>query len=515
MNRIFLLIFSVFIICGLEGISQADEALADDHFKHRNYFKAMEEYGKLLRLDRDDPKYNMRMAECYLYTNLNKVKAVVYLERIIDHKRADKEVPYLLAWAYMLDYRMDDAIKYLNIYLEKPGSNEEAAKKKLLDCKTAKELMAKPVQVHFENMGESINSEGPDYNPFVSSDETTLIFTTRRDIGSSYVEFDGYYSSDVMISTYDGSRFTKARELGTLNSKYNEQCTGISHDGQTMFFYSDKIQSGQLFTVPRSGSSFGRKKEIEVIQEDKALESSVSISPDGNTLIYASNRSGGKGGLDLYMIRKLPFGENMWAEPQAITALNTEGNEDFPSFSEDGKTIYFSSNGLPGMGGYDVYSSNWDPETNTYSTPSNLGYPLNTPYDELTISFAGDDKHAYIASARPGGIGDLDIYRVTYDAVEVIPAIFNIRISNGNTDKPAFIAADLLTILNASGDVVGEYAPNEQTKEYTVILSPGQYQIIVDAESQGYETHKSDFKVSEFMNRMGKIDKIITLKKGG
>lgn len=475
----------------------------------------MEEYGKLLRLDRDDPKYNMRMAECYLYTNINKTKAIVYLERIIENKKADKEVGYLLAWAYMLDYRLDEASKYFKLYLEKPGSNAAEAQKKLEDCETAKNLMSKPIEVHFENMGKEINSEGPDYNPFVSSDETTLIFTTRRDVGSSYIEFDGYYSSDVMVSTYDGNRFTKARELSTLNSKYNEQCTGISHDGQTMFFYSDRIQTGELFTVPRSGNTFGRKKLIEVIQEEKALESSVSVSPDGNTLIYASNRSGGKGGLDLYMIRKLPFGNNMWAEPQAIAALNTPGNEDFPSFSEDGQTIYFSSNGLPGMGGYDVYSSNWDSETNTYSTPTNLGYPLNTPYDELTISFSGDGKHAYMASARPGGIGDLDIYRITYNTVEVTPAIFSIKLSNGNTDKPEFITADILTVMNSSGDVIGEYAPNQETKAYTVLLPPGDYKIVVEAGTSGYETHTSSLKVSEFMNRLGIIDKIITLKKEG
>jgi Tol biopolymer transport system component len=272
--------------------------------------------------------------------------------------------------------------------------------------------------------------------------------------------------------------------------------------------YSDYIPAGELFLVQKVGKRFEKKnrKKIIEIDEPKLLESSAIISPDRNTLIYSSNRPGGFGGLDLWMLRKLPDGT--WSIPQNLGPnVNTSGDEDYASFNPEGTKVFFSSNGLPGMGGFDVFEINWDPETNTWDSARNLGYPINTPDNERSISFSNDMKHAYMAADREGGMGDLDIYRLTFEEIEVTPALFLIKLIGNDADNP-FLQADAFTVFKDAGDVVGDYAPNPESFEYTVILSPGTYSIEGEVAGQGFT---EPLKVNEFMSRMGPVIKIINI----
>ena len=450
---------------------------------------------------------------CYLKTNVNRTKAVKYLERAKATGKYDKELPYYLGLGYALNYQLDLAIKSLNEYLASPGKMKEEAQKRKSDCLTAKELMRRPVKISYENMGPKINSKYPDYYPFISGNETVLSYTSRRKNGKGKLEYDGYYSSDVFLSKFNGSAFSKGTIMSSLNSPYNEQSTGLSSDGETMFFYSDYRPEGELYLVTKKGNSFGKKDKILNIDEEKFLESAVCLSPDGNVMIYSSNKENGNGGFDLWMVRKLPFGKNKWAAVQNLgNVVNTPGDEDFPSFGPDGRTIYFSSNGHRGMGGWDLYKTVWDPTNNTFSKPQNLGYPLNTPDDEKSISFASDGKHAYISAQRPEGEGDLDIYRITYEKVELPPALFSVKLT-GTTKDGSWIAASSLVILDSNGKRIGQYSPNPNTFEYTIILPPGNYKIEIDATEYGYEFYSNSFGVDEFMNRMGRIDKVIHLQK--
>ena len=138
---------------------------------------------------------------------------------------------------------------------------------------------------------------------------------------------------------------------------------------------------------------------------DKAgFESAATISADGQTLFFASRRTGGLGGKDIYMTRKLPTGE--WALPQNLgDVVNTPYDEDFPNLFYDGQTLYFSSKGHNSIGGYDYFKTEWDAEKNTWSKPINLGYPLNTPLDNICISFTEDQRHAYVSTWRKDSRG--------------------------------------------------------------------------------------------------------------
>ena len=502
----------ILLLISILSYGQGNDKLANDYFKKKFYPVALKEFQKLVKKYPSNPEYNFKLAVCYLETNIDKKAALALLEKVKESKRFDIELHYYLGVSYALHYRFDDAIKSLDTYLESPKEFEKEARKRKNDCYAAKKLIKNPVNVSFKNMGSRINTEYPDYYPFISGDETLLAFTSRRKKSKGGMDVDGYYFADVFLSSFNGNAFSIASIMGSFNTTYDEQCTGLSADGSTMFFYSNyKEDDGELYLVEEKGSSFGKRTKLEFIDDDKKVESSVCLSPNGMVMIYASNKDKGLGGYDLYMVRKLPFGENLWAEPQNMgDVVNSPGDEDFPSFGPDGKTIYFASNGHPGMGGWDLFKVVWDPENNTFSAPKNLGHPLNTPDDERSISFASDGKHAYISALREEGLGDLDIYRITYEDVLVSPAIFKYSCvdSSGNP-----IEADMFSVIDSNGDIVGDYSPNPNNNLYTLILAPGTYDIEIDATAAGYEFHSERLVVTEFLNRKGRIEKRITLTK--
>jgi hypothetical protein len=237
------------------------------------------------------------------------------------------------------------------------------------------------------------------------------------------------------------------------------------------------------------------------------MEISCSRSTDGKTLIFSSNRPRGKGGYDIYMTRKLPNGN--WGNTQNVESLNTAGDEEYPSLSPDGKTLYFSSNGHYGMGGMDLYKVTWNPEDNTWGAPENLGYPLNTPDDEKTICFPSDYKHAYVSACREGGFGDLDIYRVTFNDVLLNPALYQTTILDELTAEK--IMDGRITIFNDQSDRIGVFKPNKNNGVFTITLDPGIYS--VDIEMPGYPLKNISWTVSEFDYKEELIKKSFKISK--
>jgi len=487
-----------------------DLRLADDLFKSGNFLGAIPEYKKQLKLDSKNEKVLTNLALCYLNTNIDKSSAIKYLERAKDLEKKNKEVLYYLALAYTHGNNYGRAIETLKEYQKNPGKHVEEIPNLIESYTIAMDMISKPINVSFENMGRFINSEFPDYYPFVTKNEKTLVFTSRREEGKGLIEFDGYYPSDVYVCSFNGLNFSKAKNSASLNSIYDEQCVGIYDDGAKIFVYIDNFATGEkgnIYEAERKGATYSKKKKIKEGVNTKYLETSSSISSDGTAFIYASNRAGGVGGLDIYMTKQLPDG--MWALPQNLSRINTSQNEDFPTLSPDGKTLYFCSNGLSGMGGYDLYKSRWDSENKEWGQPENLGYPLNTSYDEKTISFADDEKHAYVTAVREEGFGDLDLYRITFEEVEIREALYIVDLNDNDTN--AEIEGGIITIFMEDEDEPRTYKSNKHTGEITMILDPGTYELEIEAD--GYDLKIVKLVVSEFDADKGAIKKLYKLSK--
>jgi len=469
------------------------------YFKNKNYPEAIRVYKRLIVKDPSNTEYRHYMGLCYLRSNIDKSKSVTHLEKAVQGRNVVDVNPewfFDLGLAYQINYEFDDAIKMFNTIKGLVASNKrEKIINQINSCLSAKELIKYPVNVSFRNLGSKVNTPFPDYYPFITKNGKKLVFTSRRpsNIGGIQ-EFDGFYSSDVWIST-KSKGFDMAKNGGIMiNTSMDEQVVGLSDNGDQLFVYVDHIKKyGDIyFSEKKKGSAtFQKIKKFGSNINSKSLETSASLSSDGSTLFFASKKSGGHGGLDLYMSRKLPTGE--WALSQNLgPQINTKYNEDFPTLSGDGKTLYFCSEGHTSMGGYDIFKSVWNAENNSWSPPKNLGYPVNTPDDNRVISFTENGKFAYVSEFRSGGIGDLDIYEIKFNDLSNNLAVFEMYL-NADDTAGSHVKEAFVEILNKDNQKIGEYMPNPKTGKYLIILPPGQYDITID--SPNYELLSKEFIV--------------------
>lgn len=391
----------------------------------RNYKDALSEYLKLLSDDTNDPEINYRIGLCYLNTNIDKKKAYKYLEIMARQPKAPKDVYVELGKAYHYAGRYDDAIKRYTEFIEvaRLRPDEAAVVNRMVDqCRVAKKLVANPVDVTFELLGKEVNTEYPELNPFIMEDESYMVFTSRRNnVTGGFKEIDGQYSSDVFSSLQTAGKWAKAKNMATIiNTQYYEVSTSMSPDGRNVVCYlSNETAQGDLYLLTRKEKAKTYQKAISLggaVNGVKSTEQAGVISADGQTLIFSSNRPGGKGGYDLW---KCTYDGGEWGSPVNLGApINTEADEDYPNFSADGKYLYFASNSSRSMGGFDVFSAKYNRATENYDEPQNLGYPVNTADDNYTISFNTAGNIAYVSQVRDGGTGDLDIWRVTFNGIK-------------------------------------------------------------------------------------------------
>ncbi|MDT8411118.1 MAG: hypothetical protein RQ875_01535 [Vicingaceae bacterium] len=504
LKYILTLLFTSLVFTSFSQRVDPDEAA--EHFKYGNFIDALVVYEKLMIKDPKNPEYPYKAGFCVLHINNDKSKAIKYLE-LASERKSDPDVDFYLAKAYHYNLKLDQAIETMEKYKKSgEGKLQDQVDREIEMMKNAKKLVVSPIDISFENVGDLINSEYPDYYPFVTPNESTIYFTTRRKgVVGGMREFDGYYSSDIFYSVVENGEFVKAKGAGMMvNSAYDEQIVGLSYNADLLFVYLDHIKDyGDIYT---SKIVKGRARKIEKMDKSvnsKEFESAATISADGNTLFFASKRDGGLGGKDIWMTRKSPTGE--WAEPQNLGPnINTPFDEDFPNLFYDGSTLYFSSKGHNSMGGFDYFKSTWNAETNEWSLAENIGFPLNTPEDNVCISFTEDKRHAYISAWRKDSYGDLDIYKVKFNEYDDRQTIIKSKIVKEGTDE---VITDAFVIVtdNRTQEEIGNYTPNSKNGSFIITLIPGSYNVMIDAPGfapKSEDIHvkgKSDFE--QFINK--------------
>jgi tetratricopeptide (TPR) repeat protein len=491
-----------------------DPREAKEHFSHYNFLAAIPVYKQLIKQEPSNEDYNHKLGLCYLYTNINKALAIPYLETASKQDKAPNDVWFDLGMAYQYAAKFDEAIKAFTKFKSTIGPKDkdyEKVEHQVETCNNGKEYIKHPINVTFQNLGKEINSEYPDYYPFVTPNESFIVFTSRRkdNIGGQ-VEVDGYYSSDIWMSTPQGDVWTKPKNMGALvNTRYDEQAVGLTPDGNMMLMYIDHIDSlGNIYSSVNKAGTFQRMRKLNS-NVNSDFETAGSITPDGNVIFFASKRDGSLGETDLYMARKLPNG--LWAMAQNLgNVVNTKYKEDFPQIAPDGKTLYFSSQGHDGMGDFDLFQTTWNEDENTWSTPKNLGYPVNSAGDDRCISFTQDNRVAYISAARDGGFGDLDIYRVKFNDAE---DKFTVLMGYVNSVDSAKNVSPFVTIKDLKNADAPDYtySPNPKTGKFLMALPPSKYQITIEAD--GYKTLTDVFFVFDIGVGQNESKKVYTLQK--
>lgn len=384
------------------------------------YKQALEPYLMANNFNPENALLNFKIGNCYLYSN-NKLKSIPFLEKALKLDiHVDPQIHYSLARAYHLDMQWDKAVSEYKTYqgsLTNSTENKtiyEDVLKKIQECNNGKTLAAKPVRVFIDNVGDGVNSAFSDYCPLITADESTMIFTSRRvsTTGGGKDEFLNDYFEDIYVSTKVNNKWTDAKNIGPpINTKRHDAAMGLSPDGQILYVYVDERGDGNIYESTLEGAVWSKPEKLNKNINTDSHESSASLSGDIKTLYFVSDRADGMGGRDIWTSTK---DENdKWGKAVNIgPTINTTFDEEGVFIHPDGKTIYFSSKGHNTMGGYDIFKSVF--ENGNWQEPENIGYPINTPDDDVFFVMAANGRHGYYSSFNSNGFGEKDIYRVTF-----------------------------------------------------------------------------------------------------
>ena len=488
------------------------ESEASRKMKNGNYEDALVDYLQLLNTDSKNEQYNFNAAICCLNSNGNKAKAIPYLEVVTRKDKYNPEADYLLARAYHFAGRYDNAITMYENYktfLLKKGKVDSDLDQ-IQYCINAKELVKFPLNVTFQNLGKNINSEYNDYYPFVTSNESFMLFNSKRPEKNAEKLENGEYKNSICISKVVNGTFEKATIAGApLNTGNNGmEIIGMSADGATVLLASAINRKGSVFVSKLTGKGlYGKPEPLSKIINTKGEEISASISNDG-VIYFASNREGGFGGFDLYSCKLAPNGK--WAEPQNLGPnVNSKLDEDFPNISPDGKTLYFSSKGRTSMGGYDIFKANYDVNSNSFENAKNIGYPINTAYDNMNFRVSKSGKYGYMGAIKPNGLGEYDIYRINFNEMETeVSAI----LGEFKSTEPINYQDVYISVNDKeTNELVGNYLPNKTTGHFIMILKPGKYQINIEA--SGFKTVEKTIEIFDKASFESEINMSVELVK--
>jgi len=265
------------------------------------------------------------------------------------------------------------------------------------------------------NAGPGINTVYPEYVPVLSQDKKTLMFTSRRRIADkSKIDFEngGFYEDMYMAHQDKDGFFKDPKPFSLQNPKLpgtahkHESAISVSYVGDRFYTFFD----GKIYESVRQGNDWSNPAVLNAnLNHENEFKNHVCISKDGKTLYYSAERADGFGGLDLY--KSMLGADGRWQPGTNLgSTVNTEADEGGPLTSEDGVTLYFSSKGHPGYGGYDFYKTRF--EGNSWNSPKNLGRPYNGPGDDIYLTINIDETAGYLSSSRAGGFGDMDIYEI-------------------------------------------------------------------------------------------------------
>jgi hypothetical protein len=486
-------IFLVFVLFSVNAFTQKLNYEISDNankmFDLENYQRAKELYRDKYKKDLTDFKIKYKFGVCLVNT-YELEDGIKTLESLSNEASIPAEVWYYLAKAYHLSNRYEKAISLHKKYIGISGAKTELISKSERDiemCNNAKIIIKNTLNLKFENLGKRVNSSGKEYNPMITPDESMLLYTTRRQgtTGRIY-DLEGYYTSDIFLAKYKYGKWSKARSIGSPNSYGNEQTAGISENGKYVLYYvNNPLSKNNLQISKKTKSSFKRSVQIKSksINSNSGKQKSSTISNDGNYIIFSSDRDGGSGRQDLYICRKLPNGE--WAEPVNMgNTINTKFDESYPYLSDNGHTLHFASTGHNSIGGYDIFISHFDLSKKEWSPPKNIGYPLNTPYNNTNITFSENKKYAYISTHRDDSYGDLDIYRV--DFIDTPPLYTSIKGYVLDEDSSIFNTPLTIEVFKKnSNELYGIYEVNSSKGNYFMILPPGNYEINIDVPGKG------------------------------
>jgi outer membrane protein OmpA-like peptidoglycan-associated protein/Tol biopolymer transport system component len=430
---------------------------------------------------------------------------------------------YSLAKAEFTEGAYADARGHLERFLAYPKINPGLAQKGkqlMASCAFAEQAIKSPIPFKPVNMGPAINTPEEEYFPAITADGATFLFTRRsrfRDGSGRANKQEDFYVSH---KGKDGA-WSDASPVTEINTGGNEGAPALSADGQYLFFTAcEELLSNDarktkgscdLFLTKKIGDKFGPVRNLEMPVNTGAWESQPSFSSDGRTLYFvrAITGSDGKRQRDILMTR---IGDNSsWTDPVSVSdKINTSGDEMSVFIHPDDQTLYFTSDGHPGMGGLDIFLSRRQPD-GTWGEPVNLGYPINTGADENSLLVSPDGKLGFFASDRTGGYGQLDLYQfeLPQSMRPIAVTYMKGKVYDADTKKPLAAGFELIDL--STRKTVVSSTSNVGSGEYLVCLPAGK-SYALNVAKDGYLFFSESFRLDDPKAASDPVIKDIPLK---
>lgn len=357
------------------------------------------------------------------------------------------------------------------------------------------------VDIVIKNVGQQINTSYDEYAPVIIADGSMMIFTSRRPFSEKEIKKQKEGKENVYFSEFKKNKWQASQALPAIINepeRFNS-AIAISNDGQHLLLYRDDINgNGDIWESFLKGTEWSEPSKMPEPVNSAKHESSASISPDGNTIFFVSEREGGIGGRDIWYATKDKKG--VWAAAKNLSPdVNSKDNEEGVFIHPDGKTLFFSSNGQGGMGQYDIFKSVL--ENGKWSKAINLGAPINTTENDLFFVMAANGKTAYYSStAQKENFGKQDVYEITFSPKKITkqkgPSLTLLKgvVSDSMSGKP--IEAQIAISDNTKNERVSEIASNAASGNYLVSLPAGKnYNITVNA--KGYLFYSTNVSIPD------------------
>lgn len=453
-------------IAGLQGVGATSELLGD-------YAAAADAYQKILQIDPNysrvmyyesgraylhSGQYQKALQQFYMFKNLNEGGNEVI--RVNNKMEADAEIEYAkeLPKNIAVCHFSMDSVKFAKVE-------------------------------NMQNMGQSINTAADEYFPFLTNDGQIIFYTTRE---------NDFSDEDLFVSRMIPRQriFDIGKPLvNDFNSDENEGMSTLVRNGKKVFFTAcgreEVMGNCDIWEADMKEEHIYNARPMKGNSNTKSWESQASISCDGRTIFFASDRKDGEGGTDIWMAQRLETGG--WGEATNLGPnINTDYDEEAPFITDDGMVLYFSSNGHVGFGEQDIFMSRRS-STGEWSRPINLGQPLNSPKRELGFFLSADGGTGYIASNRQNGFGGMDIYR--FDMPEKLHTE-PITFVTGQV-RDAVLKNSIQTIVKIRGQ--RPFLTDEKGRFFLCL--PAEQAIKVSVPHQDYESYKNSFDIPKWDNK--------------
>ena len=534
----------------IENLKKGDEyyelgnaAIFDTKDPGKNFKYAIVYFKKAQAFNPNNAELNFKLGVSYSYTNEKyRTPKLIYKANELDSE-VDPFLPYYLGVAYQLDNKFDDALKQFKLFerdYKKADNFVKFTQKRKDECTYAADFMASPIRAWVDNV-KSINSAQDDFSPTITTDGEQLIFTSNR-LNDRELNDVGEYDCDIYQSFLVNGKWSTPTALrGAMNTGGDDYASNLSYDGTKMLMFKQNNEGNyDIYESFLNGATWSAPISFSRNINTKSNQTYATYFYDDIKIFYLSDKEvGAASGADIFFSGAIDKKNRKYGSASLISGkVNSKFQEGSVYMHPDGETMYFSSEGHNSMGGLDIYVSH--KYQGQWTEPKNLGYPINTPYDDVFFAATASNKYAYISSNRPGGSGGMDIYQVTFwgpekqlvvDTEDYLLAsivnpikdneiksvakvnrksltVFKGKTIDALTKKP--VEANIEIVDNARGKAINEIATNSASGKFLISLQSGSnYGIAVKAD--GYLFHSENFDIPK-ESEYNLVNKVIELK---